>query len=251
MRRTLLAIMTVAALAVPAAAWAQGAAGDPLVVDLGRDHVDITLGFSGTQLVVFGSKKTEGDIAVVIRGPEVPAVVRRKGQVAGVWMNTQSVTFRNVPVYYDLALSRGEADIGAPTVLRDNKIGLNTLDFRPNRSDDTELVGAFQEALIRNRQVSGYFPMEPRRINFLSDGLFRADFSVPPSVPAGDYVVQTYLIHNGVVTAVEEAKLRVAQEGFNARVFAFSRKHAFFYGLTAILIAVIAGWGSYAFLRRD
>lgn len=225
--------------------------GDPLVVDLARDHVDITMGFNGAQLVVFGTKKQDGDIAIVIRGPEVPAVVRRKGQVMGVWMNTQSVAFRNVPVYYDVALSRGESDIGAPEILKDHKIGLNTLDFRPDRSSNTDLVGTFQEALIRNRQLQGYFPLEPRRINFLSGEFFRADFQVPSSVPAGDYVVQTYLIRDGVVEGVDETKLRIAQVGFNARIFSFSRHHSFIYGLMAIFIAATAGWGSYAFLRRD
>jgi uncharacterized protein (TIGR02186 family) len=248
MRRAGMMAAMLAALAGPARAQAVG---NPLVVDLARDHVDITLGFNGTQLAVFGTKAQDGDVAVVIRGPEVPAVVRRKAQVMGIWMNTQSVTFRNVPVYYDLALSRSEADINAAAALKDHKIGMNTLDFRPDRSGNTELVGAFQEALIRNRQVQGYFPLEPRRINFLSGQFFRADFQVPPSVPAGDYVVQTYLIRNGVVDAVDETKLRIAQVGFNARLFAFSRKHAFIYGLAAIFVAVTAGWASYAFMRRD
>jgi len=224
---------------------------NPLTIDLARDHVDITLGFNGAQLVLFGTKKREGDVAVVIRGPEVPAVVRRKDQVVGVWMNTKSVTFRNVPVYYDVALSRKEEDIGAAQTLKDNKIGLNTLDFRPDSSADTELVGAFQEALIRSRQVQGYFPLESKRINFLSGEFFRADFTVPPSVPAGDYIVQTYLIQNGEVEDMRETSLRIAQVGFNAKVFGFSRQHSFIYGLVAIFIAVTAGWGSYAFLRRD
>ena len=224
---------------------------NPLTIDLARDHVDITLGFNGAQLVLFGTKKREGDVAVVIRGPEVPAVVRRKDQVMGVWMNTRSVTFRNVPVYYDVALSRKEEDIGAAQTLKDNRIGLNTLDFRPDSSADAELVGKFQEALIRNRQVQGYFPLESKRVNFMSAEFFRADFNVPPSVPAGDYVVQTYLIRDGQVEDMRETSLRIAQVGFNARLFAFSRQHSFIYGLVAILIAVAAGWGSYAFLRRD
>lgn len=232
-------------------ARAQFMAESPLTINLAHDHVDITMGFNGSDLVLFGTKKREGDVAVVIRGPEVPAVVRRKSQVMGVWMNTRSVTFRNVPAYYDLALSRNEAEIGAPEALRDNRIGLNTLDFRPDARQNAEEVGAFQEALIRNRQVQGYFPLEPRRINFLSNEFFRADFRVPPNVPAGDYVVQTYLINDGAVQDTRETRLRVAQVGFNARLFAFSRNNGLAYGLLAIFIAVAAGWGAHTFLRKD
>lgn len=233
------------------AARAQFAAESPLTIDLAQDHVDITMGFNGADLVLFGTRRREGDIAVVIRGPEVPAVVRRKGQVMGVWMNTRAVTFRNVPAYYDLALSRREAEIAAPVALRDNRIGLDTLDFRPDTRQDRDIVDAFQEALIRNRQVQGYFPMEPRRITFLSNELFRADFRVPPNVPTGDYVVQTYLIHEGAVRDKRETRLRVAQVGFNAEVYAFARHNGMAYGLLAVFIAVIAGWASYAFVRRD
>lgn len=247
--RRFLGIMIVV-LACAGAARAQ-VVDNPLTIDLARDHVDITLGFSGTSLVLFGTKKREGDVAVVIRGPEVPAVVRRKDQVMGVWMNRESVTFRNVPVYYDVALSRKEEDINAPEILRENRIGLNTLDFRPDSGADRDVVGKFQEALIRNRQVQGFFPLEAKRIDFLSQEFFRADFKVPPSVPAGDYVVQTYLIRDGAVEDMRETKLRIAQVGFNARLFAFSRQNSFVYGLVAIFIAVVAGWGSYAFLRRD
>lgn len=233
------------------AARAQFMAESPLAIDLAQDHVDITLGFNGADLVLFGTRKREGDIAVVIRGPEVPAVVRRKGQVLGVWMNTRAVTFRNVPAYYDLALSRHEAEIGAPQALRDNRIGLNTLDFRPDTRVDKEIVEAFQEALIRNRQVQGYFPLEPRRINFMSNDFFRADFWVPPNVPTGDYVVQTYLIDEGEILDRRETRLRVAQVGFNAQVYAFARQQGFLYGLAAVVLAVVAGWASYAFLRKD
>lgn len=243
----MLALMIVSA----ANARAQTFADSPLTIDLAQDHVDITMGFNGADLVLFGTRRGAGDVAVVIRGPEVPAVVRRKGQVMGIWMNMRAITFRNVPAYYDLALSGNEADFAAPEALRDNRIGLNTLDFRPDTRLDRTVVESFQEALIRNRQLQGYFPLEPRRINFLSNDFFRADFRVPPNVPTGDYLVQTYLIREGAVVDRRETRLRVAQVGFNAKVYSFSRDHGFAYGIAGVLLAVIAGWGAYAFSRRD
>lgn len=233
------------------AARAQFFAQSPLTIDLAHDSVDITMGFNGADLVVFGTRKNPGDIAIVIRGPEVPAVVRRKAQAMGIWMNTQSVAFRNVPAYYDLALSRGEFDIDAPEALMENRIGLNTLDFRPDTRQSDETVRTFKEALIRHRQVQGYFPLEPRRINFLSEDFFRADFRVPPNVPAGDYVIQTYLIEGGKVQDKRETRLRVAQVGFNARLYSFAQHNGVAYGLLSVFIAILAGWASHAFLRRD
>jgi uncharacterized protein (TIGR02186 family) len=253
MRRRFLtyAGLVVLALGIAPAARAQFVTESPLTISLAADHVDITLGFNGANLALFGERNMDGDVAVVIRGPEVPAVVRRKAQVMGLWMNTQSVTFRNVPAYYDLALSRNEAEINAPVALHDNRIGLDTLDFRPDTRVEKTMVEAFQEALIRNRQVQGYFPLEPKRVTFLSNDLFRADFHVPPNVPTGDCIVQTYLLADGEVRDMRETRLRVAQVGFNARLYSFAVQHSLSYGLAAVLIAVVAGWAGFALLRKD
>ncbi len=44
--------------------------GQGLTVDLASDHVDITTGFNGTGLELFGVKPEGGDIAVVVSGPK-------------------------------------------------------------------------------------------------------------------------------------------------------------------------------------
>ncbi len=67
----------------------------------------ITADFDGADLTIFGSARripirrssAQGryDIIVVLEGPARPATVRRKDRVLGVWVNTQSETFINVP----------------------------------------------------------------------------------------------------------------------------------------------------------
>ena len=88
-----------------------------LSVDLAEDHVDITTGFTGSRVVLFGIKETPGDVAVTISGPDRKMVVRRKEQVFGLWINRKSAEFLDVPVYYDYALSRPEKDIDRKSVV--------------------------------------------------------------------------------------------------------------------------------------
>src|SRR5690606_21979933 len=88
-----------------------------LTVDLAQKRIDITTGFHGADLAIYGVKKAPGEIAVVIRGPSQSMVVRGKSRVLGVWMNSRSLEFTNVPVYYDLALSVPEDRI-APFEMR-------------------------------------------------------------------------------------------------------------------------------------
>ena len=52
-------------------------------------------GFTGASVVLFGATDGPGDIIAVVRGPEREMTVWRKGKVAGIWVNAESVTFTN------------------------------------------------------------------------------------------------------------------------------------------------------------
>ncbi|QQG35731.1 MAG: TIGR02186 family protein [Micavibrio aeruginosavorus] len=224
--------------------------GRSLVVDLAADHVDITLGFNGADLTLFGVKDKPGQVAVVIRGPEQTTVVRRKSKALGIWMNTRAVEFLNVPVYYDFATSAPEPDLASPETLNKLGIGLDALDFHVEKNEDREMIDSFREALVRNRQGGGHFPLSPRTVKFISDDFFRVDFHVPADVPTGNYLVETLLLNEGKVIDRRETSLRVAQVGFSADVYNFSYERPFFYALLSVGMAIVLGAGSHFAFRR-
>ncbi|MCD8497458.1 MAG: TIGR02186 family protein [Alphaproteobacteria bacterium] len=245
-------ILSFMVFAVPNA-LAQGSGrdyGQSLAVDLASDHVDITTGFHGSRLVLFGVQKQPGTLAVVVKGPERTMLVRRKGQVLGAWINTRSVKFRRVPSYYDYAIS-GTGKNKLPTdLLREHGIGLDALYFDPDVSrEDAAYIRDFQEALIRNKQAQGVYPVSAKPIKFISGDFFRAEFYMPPNLPSGRYEVHTYLIQDGDIIDDKITTLRVAQVGFNASVNRLASDHAFIYALLGLFIAVGAGW-SINLLRR-
>lgn len=231
--------------AFPAHAQEGGAAYEPpLTVDLADDHVDITTGFHGSRLVLYGVHKRPGSVAVVVRGPERTMLVRRKGQVLGAWINTESLKFRRVPSYYDYALSTNGREKISLDLLKRLGIGLDALYFDPDTSrEDADTIRDFQEALIRNKQVQGVYPVSPKPVKFLSGNFFKAEFYMPPNLPSGLYEVQTYLIGGGDIIETRTTHLNVAQVGFNANVNRMASHHSFFYALLGLLIAVGAGWG--------
>ncbi len=222
-----------------------------LTIDLANDRVDITAGFTGAHLALFGVKNGPGQVAVVIRGPEKTMLVRRKESALGIWFNKRSLKFRKVPVYYDYALSVPESKLATPETLKKNGIGLNALKFDPDTwRDKPEYAQSFQEALIRNKQAEGLFPLKPRRINFLDDNFFRASFYVPSNVPTGEYEVQSFLIRDGAVVDVRTTALNVGQAGLEAKIYKFAYGQSLAYGLLCVLIAVIAGWSANAIRLR-
>jgi uncharacterized protein (TIGR02186 family) len=242
----LLVALFLSALPVAAPARAQGKA---LAVDLAERQVEITTGFNGSRLVLFGTKKAPGEIAVVVRGPRQKVTVRRKARALGMWMNRTSLKFWRVPSFYDVAVSRGLE--GEAALLHRAGIGLGGLDFKPDRDEEAARVARFKEAMIRLRQAQGLFPLAPRPVTFMSGDFFRADFAIPANVPTGDYQVTAYLFRDGREAARQEETLHIGQAGFPARLSKFARRKAFLYGLACILFAALAGAAGHALMQRD
>ncbi len=224
--------------------------GRNLAVNLSADHVDISIGFNGADLSLFGVKNQPGQLAVIVRGPEQTTVVRRKGRRLGLWMNTESVEFLNVPVYYDFAVSVPEEDLAPAEVLRKYNIGLDALNIHVEKNEDAATLDSFREALVRNLQTSGHFPLSPKPVTFISDDFFRVDFHVPADVPTGVYMVETILFKDRKIIDRRETRLRVAQVGFSADVHNFAYDRGFLYGLLAVGLALIFGVSGHFFFRR-
>ena len=186
-------------VAVPA--FAQQA---PLSIELAEDHVDISTGFNGTRVVVFGTK-TDGDAGVIVtlRGPEKTVALRRKGRVMGAWMNTKTVEFRRVPSYYDYAstLSAPELSASLP-VLVENEVGIDRLGFYPEDTrENPDVVEAFRDALITSMQKKGLYPLVGHGLQMLSPNFFKVSFDLPPGVPTGLYRVEALVVDGGDVLA--------------------------------------------------
>lgn len=244
MMRNILAIIVLLSLITPITAMAQPSV---LAVNLAEDHVDITTGFNGAHLVLFGTKGKKGDIAVVLRGPKRDAVVRRKSNIFGAWVNKSWIRFKDVPELYKVALSGKEQDLLPPDILKEEKIGLTSLRFDPAREGiDADKLKLFQDALIRNRQADGLFPTEPSKVKMINDQFFKVEFYITANVPTGDYVIETYLIENQKIVDKELLNLRIAQIGFGAMIYKFAHSYYFSYAILTLLIAAFAGWLSNA-----
>lgn len=219
---------------------------DALTVDLAEDHVDITTGFHGSRMVLFGTKKSRhGDIAVVVRGPEKKMSVRKKSSVLGAWMNTEFLKFEDIPGFYDFAVSDDIGERVKPDILKTSGVGFFALVFEPKKKSgySEDEVKNFQQALIRNKQRERLFPEEPKQIKMLNDHFFRTEFYLPANVPKGEYEIETLVFSDGRVSERNVTRLNVKQIGMSASLFRFSKENGFLYGMICVLIAVLAGWG--------
>ena len=226
---------------------------DVLRLELAEGRVDITTGFNGTNVVLFGTMDTDADIVITLKGPERTLIVRKKDKFLGTWMNRDSIEFRRVPSYYDYAVTMDAEELAKyPALLEEGQIGVDHLGLYPEDEDESEqTIDLFRDSLIGQMQRKGFYPIKANTLQNLSPGFFKVTFELPPGVPTGIYTVEGLLVEDGKVTARESKTLQVGQVGFNARVYTFADEHSFFYGIFAILIALISGWSAFTFLRRD
>jgi uncharacterized protein (TIGR02186 family) len=222
-----------------------------LLVDLSDHLVAITAGFTGTDVLLFGAVDEEGELAVVIRGPEADLTVRKKERVLGIWVNADEMTFVRAPTFYAVAATKPITELAPAPVLQRHGIGLAQLRFEPARAAPPSEAAEFREGLLRSKQRQGHYAPDPIKITFLTGRLFRADLYFPANVPTGTYSVEVFLIRNGEVMAAQTTPLVVSNVGFGADVMLLAHRHSILYGVFSIVLAGLAGWAASAAFRRS
>jgi uncharacterized protein (TIGR02186 family) len=245
-RRALLAL-TLCALLLPAGS----ARAVDLVADLSDHLVAITTGFAGTEVLLYGAVEEPGEIIVVVRGPERRTVLRRKSRVAGIWMNTASMAFDQVPAYYSVAASGPLSDIADESELERLEIGVENLQPAALSIASANVMEDWRAALIRNKQRAGLYAQRLGTVSFLADKLFRTRITFPANVPTGIYLADVYLLRDGLVVSAQTTPLNIRKAGTEADLYDFAHEQAGLYGLVAVFLALMAGWLAHLAFRRD
>ena len=214
---------------------------EPLIADLDSHLVAITAGFTGTELLLFGSIQTEGDVVVVVSGPKQDVTVRRKDRVAGIWINRDSVEFTSVPSFYRVATTAQEGLDLPSSALRRHQIGIQNIRMRGPAGAMADQVDTFEEALLRNKTTVGHYDPIPGVVERRGGRLFRTSVLIPANVPIGTYTVETLLVQDGRVISAQTTPLFVNKEGFSAQIFRQAHLHPMLYGIVAIFLAGFAG----------
>ena len=108
--------------------------------------VAITSGFTGTEIIIFGTVENSRqsspesgtyDVVVVVEGTPAPVVVRRKSRIGGLWVNVRTIRFSSFPSYYAIASTRPVDEIAEHAVLDKNQIGFGHVRMAPSGSGRT------------------------------------------------------------------------------------------------------------------
>jgi uncharacterized protein (TIGR02186 family) len=221
----------------------------PIIADLEPYLIKVTTGFAGTDLLMFGTTDGPGDVILVVRGPIRNLAVRRKQQIAGIWVNADKVTFGDVPTFYAATSSRPLNEILPESALDSQQIGVERLHLGTVKAERETDIDEFRAALIRNKQRQGLFAPDVAKVTFLEQRLFRAKVHFPDNVPTGNYAIDFLLVRDGEIVSAQGRTLSISKIGIGADIFEFAHEESVAYGLLAIFGALMAGWVAHLVFR--
>lgn len=229
-----------------------------LVPDISARQVQIRYSFNGAQLLLFGAVVYPGgrppdrqvDIAVVLRGPVQPILVREKEKIAGIWMNADQNRFRSAPSYYAVASSRPIPELVDERTASIYELGLHNLQLSPGGGALPDKERRFEAGLLDLRSRQGLYSESPHGVEINGGVLYRAVITIPSQVPVGTYTAETFLIDRHKVIAAATRDIQINKSGFERSVALAARRHRLLYGLSCVFLSLGLGWAAAAAFRR-
>lgn len=236
------------------------AAAERLVSQVSHDSIEVTSGFDGERLTLFGTIEPDigrpgtaiggpFNIIIVVTGPTQSRVVREKTNNWGVWLNTEQVEYVDLPSYFQVLSSARLADLADSQTLVAAGITpeaqLHATGQATPAKDRT-----FGAQLIGQMTRAGLYGVQENRVGFLSDTFYSARLELLSNAPPGPYIAQTYLFKNGAVIARSSVGFAVRKVGFERFLSLASVQSPFLYGMACVALALFTGWlGGVAFKR--
>lgn len=236
------------------------AAAEPVLVsDVSDRSIEIQASFHGATELVFGAILYPGgqipqgkvDVAIVLRGPSKSIKVREKQKLGGlIWVNADDTSFRSAPAFYAIATSRPLTKMVDERTADVYELGLNSLQLSPASNMRPEDARRFEAGLIDLRARNALYAAHPSTVEITNDVLYRATLTIPARVPVGHYTAETFLIRNGHVIAAATRDVEIHKSGFERFVAVSAIAFPVAYGIIAIALSVLLGWGAGALFKR-
>jgi uncharacterized protein (TIGR02186 family) len=226
--------------------------------------------FTGASIVLYGAvfnpTDQPADVVVVVRGPDGPVRLVKKTRNLGFWLNSRPVLFEGAPGFYMTASTRPLSDIADFGQLRRLGVGVNHL--RINAPEESRTVTRYgvrdvvvsrlgedyldwRRAVIRLREAAALYNTDPEGVEFVDEGLFRAEVELPAVAPTGQYFAEVWLFQEGEPVSVSNLTLTVEKVGIEREIYELAHRRPWSYGLLVVLLAAFTGWAASWLFRRQ
>lgn len=221
----------------------------PLISGISTNEINIDTKFKGAQILLFGAKGDAGNIVITVRGPKKNFFVTRKEKIIGIWYNATRLKFENSYSFFSLFSSYKGLEVDEE-ILHDLELTKDFLQFSNIQKYDEKTKNDFKIELIEEMERRKLYNNTADKVDFLDDTLFKIMLNFPKNIVQGVYTVELYLIKENSLISFQSIPIYVNQVGISAKISEFSHQQEIFYGLVAVILALVVGWiTNYIFMR--
>ena len=223
-----------------------------IVADLSQENVKISTDFQGAKILLFGAYdgKKGDDIIVIVTGPKGLVTVQKKEKIFGVWVNTKKVNYINAPKYLSISSNRKIEDILNKKTQKISEIGLNNFNIRIQPGIKVKNEQQWRQALTRNMLKSSLWSVNENSVSLNRDALFRSFLELPSNVITGQFEVKILHYRNSKLVSQQINSINVSKSGISAEIYSIAQNYSTLYGVFAVFLAILVGWGSNLVFRK-
>jgi len=235
-----------------------------IVASVSSHRVTVNTNYVGEELVVFGTMEADADtpaatgaqrdLVITVSGPRADMTTWRKERRLGIWLNTDSRQFLQVPEYLAVFSNRPLSDIASPDLRRRLQLGIDNVQLTQRVGPDYADVVAtdsFRIAFVRRQTERGLYWQSASAVTFLTPTLFRASITLPGRVPIGTYEVDVKLFADNTLIGRTKTSFDIVKTGFEQFVASTAKTHGVLYGLATVLMALATCWIAALAFRKD
>lgn len=229
---------------------AGGVAPPALIRDVSPKVIEVGAFYEGANVRVEGVAPPGSQMIVTVTGSERPEAFNRKARFGPIWLNAGKVRISGAPSLF-LRFSAGrvlvqqdrecmagrELDQAAVT----ERIHIDPV------PPDSRTAAALRADYLALKQGDGVYLFTNSGIAAgppQADGVpYTLRFRWPKKAPPGEYYIHAYAVRNGAVESQASAAIPVVRAGFPAWLAGLAENQASLYGITAVLIGALAGFG--------
>lgn len=223
-----------------------------LAAALSSITVSVDSSFAGETLTFFGNIEPEigsgvpvegndYNIVILVQGPAINRVVRRKTGDLGLWLNTEQRVYEGFPSYFWLLTSSPLGDIADNSLFDAEGLLPSSQPLLVPSTGNGDLASLSQE-LVRLMEESDLYGVHDHGVIFRSRTLYSASLSLPANVPNGNFTAKTFLFRAGALVAQNTQSFSVRKTGFERLVGSSAKSMPIVYGFICVLLAVFTGW---------
>ena len=222
-----------------------------LVLDLANNVIKVGTGFSGAEILIFGaSRDPDAEVLVKVEGPKVNMSVHEQGQYMGVWTTVSKQDFKDVPEFYAHARTPLSWQHLSPKIARDLEVRAEYLKYTPLKDKPSSNDLKYRRALTESMREDALFADQKLRIRRLQKTLFSIRIPVPSIAPKGQYNVDVTLIKKGKILESQRVVYTVEHAGLSQAISNSAHDYPAWYGIFAVIFAIISGYLATVITRR-